>query len=63
MGGASSESVAAKGRAGRFRQDLFYRLNVVNVAMPALRDRIDDIPSLVDHLIACCAAKFGKNER
>lgn len=43
-------------REGTFRQDLFYRLNVMPISLPALRDRVDDIPSLVTHFIQ----KFNK---
>ncbi len=45
---------------GEFREDLFYRLNVVKIQLPALRDRIEDIPLLVDHFIQKFNAEKGK---
>ncbi|HWP67494.1 MAG TPA: sigma-54 dependent transcriptional regulator [Candidatus Limnocylindria bacterium] len=47
--------------AGTFRGDLFYRLNVGTIALPALRDRPDDIEPLVRHFIAVCNAKLGRS--
>jgi formate hydrogenlyase transcriptional activator len=45
---------------GRFRMDLFYRLNVIPIQVPALRERMNDIPLLVDYFAARFAARTGK---
>jgi two-component system response regulator HydG len=47
-------------REGRFRQDLFFRLNVVPVEVPALRDRLDDVPLLAAHFLARAAQRAGR---
>jgi DNA-binding NtrC family response regulator len=47
-------------REGNFREDLFYRLNVINIAVPPLRERLEDIPALVDFYIKKLAAEKGR---
>jgi transcriptional regulator with PAS, ATPase and Fis domain len=49
---ATNRSLRAEVNEHRFRSDLFYRLAVVEVRLPALRERLDDLPQLVDHLLA-----------
>jgi PAS domain S-box-containing protein len=57
---ATNKDLAAEVGHGRFRQDLFFRLNVIRVVLPPLRARREDIPLLVDHFIARFNATQGR---
>jgi DNA-binding NtrC family response regulator len=59
--GATSRNLIDLVREGRFREDLYYRLNVFPIWVPPLRDRLDDVPELVRHFIARFAAEEGKS--
>ncbi|MBI5526698.1 MAG: sigma-54-dependent Fis family transcriptional regulator [Deltaproteobacteria bacterium] len=48
---ATNRDLAAEVKAGKFREDLFYRLNVIPIALPPLRDRLEDVPVIADYLL------------
>jgi PAS domain S-box-containing protein len=58
---ASNQDLAEKVKLGEFREDLYYRLNVMKVILPPLRERREDIPILVDHFIKKFNSKFNKD--
>lgn len=60
---ATNRQLHSEVQGGRFRQDLFYRINVVSLHLPPLRERIADLPVLVDYLLQQHAAQYGVPKR
>lgn len=57
---ATNRDLPSEVEHGNFRSDLFYRLDVMNIPLPALRDRLSDLPLLVDHFLAAESGEFGE---
>ena len=56
---ATNKVLPQEVESGRFREDLYYRLNVISIYLPALRDRLDDVPLLVEHFLSKHRASAG----
>ena len=57
---ATNKDLSEEINTGRFREDLFYRINVINIHLPPLQERMDDFPLLVNHFIEKFNEKFNK---
>jgi two-component system response regulator PilR (NtrC family) len=60
---ATNKNLEEEVAAGRFREDLFYRLNVIRIALPPLRERRGDLPLLIHHFLTRFCAESGKETR
>ena len=59
---ATNKDLKDEAEKGKFREDLYYRLNVIRIQMPPLRERVDDIPALVQHFLEKNSQRLGKEK-
>ncbi|MFO0569518.1 MAG: sigma 54-interacting transcriptional regulator [Polyangiaceae bacterium] len=59
---ATNKDLATMVKENRFREDLYYRIHVVELHLPALRERADDIPQLVDHFLGLFSARYKRDK-
>src|SRR5215471_1040924 len=60
---ATNKDLPSEIRSGRFREDLYFRLNVVPIFVPPLRERVEDVPLLADHFMAMLAREYGRRPK